>query len=62
MITHGMIEAQLPEHILSDIEEHMPWDLFVVSTSLKDEPMCFMDEDTLEDLDLFEALGPNQWR
>lgn len=32
-----MPEAKLPEHILSDIEQHAPFDLFAISLLAEDD-------------------------
>lgn len=52
-----MAEGHLPEHLLSDIEEQAPWDLFVIA----DEPnicvgprISFLDEVLPEELEDFE--------
>lgn len=60
MILRHEPQGYLPEHILSEIEAQSPWDLFVVSTSLKDPSGPFIDEETLEDFDLL-LPDMNQW-
>lgn len=50
-------EAQLPDHVLSNIEEQAPWDLFLIADTenLRAGPrLSFLDEVLPEDLEDFE--------
>ena len=51
-----MDEVLLPEHVLSCIEEHNPWDLFVIGASenIQVPPQIeLLDEALPEELDAF---------
>lgn len=58
-----MNEAHLPNHVLSGIEDHAPWDLFVRSNDLCDAVDCDQfDEEVLEDIEDLNQLAPGRWR